>query len=101
MDTDELSSESYEGILIEAEKFNHDLTLQFGLLSYSCKNETEYLKAATKLIHKIKKMGKSDYPIFFFDIIPSKNDLHLCLDRILANISDVEKIPEKNRQYDF
>ncbi len=29
MDTDELSTENYKGIIIEAEKFNHDLTLQF------------------------------------------------------------------------
>jgi len=26
MDTDDLSREAYEGILIEAEKFTHDLT---------------------------------------------------------------------------
>ena len=31
MDTDELSKETYRAIIIEAEKFHHDLTLQFGL----------------------------------------------------------------------
>lgn len=30
MDTDELSKESYEGILVTAEKLAHDLTLQYG-----------------------------------------------------------------------
>ena len=29
MDTDDLSTEDYRGIIIEAEKFNHDLTLRF------------------------------------------------------------------------
>lgn len=33
MDTDDLSNEVYNVILVEAEKFNHDFTLQFGLLS--------------------------------------------------------------------
>ena len=34
MDTDELSNETYEAILVEAERFNHNLTLQLGVLSY-------------------------------------------------------------------
>lgn len=43
MDTDDLSRESYDGILVEAEKLTHDLTLHYGLLSYNCKDETEYI----------------------------------------------------------
>ncbi len=31
MDTDDLSKEAYEAIIIEAERFSHDLTLHFGL----------------------------------------------------------------------
>jgi hypothetical protein len=31
MDTDDLSIPTRSGIIIEAEKFNHDLTLQFGI----------------------------------------------------------------------
>ena len=33
MDTDDLSNETYKAVIIEAEKFNHDLTLQFGILA--------------------------------------------------------------------
>jgi len=33
MDTDDLTNKTYNAILGEAEKFHHDLTLQFGLLS--------------------------------------------------------------------
>ena len=46
MDTEELSSEAYEGIIMEAEKFSRDLTLSFGLLASSCENEQEYLVGA-------------------------------------------------------
>ena len=53
MDTDDLSIESYEGILIEAEKLTHDLTLHFGVLSGDCKNETEYIDKADKLTRGI------------------------------------------------
>ena len=38
MDTDELSNESYDGIIIESEKFNHDLTLQYDLSYNEVKN---------------------------------------------------------------
>ena len=53
MDTDELSREAYEGIIIEAEKLSHDLTLHSGLLSYDCKDETEYIEKAEKHTRKL------------------------------------------------
>jgi len=36
MDTDDLSREAYDAIIIEAERLAHDLTLHFGVLSSSC-----------------------------------------------------------------
>lgn len=42
MDTDDLSEEAYKGVMLEAEKFNHDLTLQFGLRSEDCLDEDEF-----------------------------------------------------------
>lgn len=54
MDTDELSTEAYQGILIEAEKFSHDLTLEFGVLASSCKDESEYMDKASELISEIR-----------------------------------------------
>lgn len=53
MDTDDLSREAYGGILIEAEKLTHDLTLHYGLLSESCNNEAEYIEKAEKLTREI------------------------------------------------
>ena len=37
IDTDDLSNKTYKAIMLEAENFNHDLTLQFGLLSMNAK----------------------------------------------------------------
>ncbi len=61
MDTDDLSRESYKGVLIEAEILSHDLTLQFGVLSGDYKNETEYLDKAEKLTREI--MQAEDWEI--------------------------------------
>lgn len=49
MDTDDLSIPTYDGVLIKAERFNHDLTLQFGVLASQCKNDDDYL---TCFIHE-------------------------------------------------
>ena len=51
MDTDDLSREAYRAIISEAEKFNHDLTLQFGLQSGDCKDEQEFIDKSTQLIN--------------------------------------------------
>ncbi len=50
MDTDDLSIPTYDGILAEAERFNHDLTLQFGVLASSCKDDNDYLNQAEEMI---------------------------------------------------
>lgn len=50
MDTDELSEETYKAIFHTAEKYHHNLTLQFGLLASQCKNDDDYLNKASKLI---------------------------------------------------
>jgi hypothetical protein len=101
MDTDELSTERYKGIIIEAEKFNHNLTLQFGLMASFCKNEKEYLNKAKNLIKEIQKLDKSTLSDMFFGSPPGKKKLQLTLEKILTNILEVEKIPENKRHYDF
>jgi hypothetical protein len=54
MDTVDLSRESYDGIIVEAEKLTHNLTLHYGLLSYDCKDETEYIDKADELAREIR-----------------------------------------------
>ena len=55
MDTDDLSGETYKAIMIEAEMFNHDLILQFGELSYQCKDDDDFIEKSTLLINEMKK----------------------------------------------
>ncbi len=101
MDTDELSTEAYKGILIEAENFNHDLTLRYGLIADSCKNEQEYLLKAKSITKAIRCFNKNQLTDLFFGSPPDLKSLHMTLDKILANILEIEKIPEKKRHYEF
>lgn len=101
MDTDSLSNETYNAVIIEAEKFEHDLTLRFGLLAGHCENEKEYLRDAKTLVNEIKQMDEFGLDMLFFGQVPSKKALNRCLDKILENIAEVEKIPEEKRHYEF
>ena len=66
-----------------------------------CKNEKEYLLNAKKIIRKIRGLNKENLSDMFFGLLPDKVSLHLTLDKILASISEVEKIPEVKRHYEF
>ena len=99
MDTGDLSEETYKAIMIEAEMFNHDLTLQFGLLSGDCRDEDDFIKKSTLLINEMKDYDEIDLDHMFFGNPPEMNDFHIALAKILENIVDVKKIPAKNRTY--
>jgi len=86
MDTDDLSREAYKGIIIEAEKLTHDLTLHYGMLSYDCKNETEYLEKAELLTKRIMKFNEEELDDFFWSTPPNKERLNATLKKILASI---------------
>lgn len=101
MDTNDLSTETYDGILLEAEKFHHDLALQFGVMASGCINEEEYLNESEQLISELRLCSKEDLYIFFFGNLPDIKSLDLALNRISENISKVRKIPEKQRHYEF
>ena len=100
MDTDDLSEEAYQAIMIEAERFNHDLTLQFGLLSYKCQDEKEYLEKSIILIGKMKKLDEIDLEDMFFGNPPRMDQFHQVLDTILVKIEDVKKIPIEQRNHE-
>ena len=100
MDTGDLSEEAYLALIVEAERFNHDSTLQFGLLSYRCKNEDDFLKESIKLIYKMKKYDEIDIDDMFFGNPLGKDQFHEALDRILINIENVMKIQIGEKTYD-
>ncbi len=100
MDTDDLSREVYNGILLEAERFSHDLTLHYGLLSYDCNDETEYIEKADRLTKEIMECNDSELDDLFWGEPPHKEELNVVLKKILSNIEDVKRIPLKKRHYD-
>lgn len=101
MDTDNLSREAYEGILMEAEKLTHDLTLQFGVLSGDCKNETEYIDRAEKLTREIMQAEDWEIDDLFWGNSPEKEKLEFTCKKILENIKKVKSIPVEKRKFDF
>ena len=100
MDTDDLSREAYDGIIIEAEKLTHDLTLHYGLLSYDCKDETEYIDKADKLTIEIMQADDYELDDLFWGNPPDKEKLDFTLRKIIGNIEKIKKIPIKKRHYD-
>jgi hypothetical protein len=101
MDTDDLSREAYNGILIEAEKLTHDLTLHFGLLSSDCIDETEYIDKAEKLTKEIMQVDDWELDDLFWGDPPNKEKLIFTCKKILKNIEKVKTIPIEKRKYDF
>jgi hypothetical protein len=95
MDTDDLSNEAYAGIIIEAEKLSHDLTLHFGLLSYDSKNEEVYLNKAQNLAEQILKIKDHQMEDFFWGNPPDKDQLLLTIKKIIFNIKEIKRSREK------
>jgi hypothetical protein len=100
MDTDELSVEAYRVILTESEKLSENLTLQFGLLSYNCKDENEYLVEAEKLVREIMSYDEYQLDDIFFGEVPNRKKLNLTLQKIFTGIEEVKKIPIDKRHYE-
>lgn len=101
MDTDDLSREAYDGILIEVEKLTHDLTLHYGLLSDDCENENEYIEKAEKLTREIMKSEDYELDDLFWGNPPDKESLNFTLKQILENIEKIKSIPIEKRKFDF
>lgn len=61
-----MTDNTYKAIMIEAGKFNHDLTLQFGLLSYECEDEKDFIAKSRLLIDEMLKYDEADIDDMFF-----------------------------------
>ncbi|HLG03984.1 MAG TPA: hypothetical protein VI731_10350 [Bacteroidia bacterium] len=103
MDTGDLSQEAYKAIMIEAERFHHSLTLQFGVRAMDYREEEDFLKMAEKLIKNLKKLPLPLWEDVLFDPVGNLQlkDFHKTLEKISENIKEVRKIPVKKRTYDF
>lgn len=102
MDTDDLSKETYNGTITEAEKFNHDLTLQFGVLASECKNDNDYLDKAEALIKEWFKVADFEDIIdnvFYGDDVDC-DEFKVTLNKLLTNITEIRKTPMDKREYE-
>jgi hypothetical protein len=102
MDTDELSEETYKAVLVTAEKFNHNLTLQFGLLAYNCVNDDDYLQNAKQLIKEWRMDLTNSINEIFFDVKkPKVSSFENVLLKIENEIDKVFNIPVNKRKFEF
>ncbi len=101
MDVGDLSNETYTAILIEAEEFNHDLTIQFGVLSEMCKNEEDFIERSIELIEEMNSYDEIDLDDMFFGNPPERREFDKVLQSIKKNIEEVKKIPPEKRNYDY
>lgn len=91
MDTGDLSDKTYKAIITESERFHHDLTLQFGLLSDECNDEAMFIKKSEELVREMMTYNQSDMDDIFFDDPPTRTEFRNALKRILGNISRLQK----------
>ena len=102
MDTDDLSRDTYDAVVIEAEKFHHDLMLQFGVLAGSCSEEEEYLNKVQVMINDwllnwdIQEIIEE----IFYERWPNEIEFKKCLSIIIDNICLVKNIPIEQRKFD-
>lgn len=102
MDTDDLSIPTYKGIILESEKFNHDLTLQFGVLASECNDDDHYLNKAAAMITgwlKDKHFDVIADDIFFGEYV-DLDELKTILHKLLSNIAEIRKTPMDKREYE-
>ena len=102
MDTDELSNETYNAVILTAEYFHHDLTLRFGVLAADCNDDTDYLLKAKKLILTWKGNLKYYSESVFFDYPkPSTSSFEQVLSEIEILIDKVIEVPINKRHFEF
>ena len=103
MDTDDLSIETYDGIIKTANRFHPDLTLQFGILADDCNNDNDFLDESEAII----KEWLTDWDLeelimdIFYDNPPDKKSFKKILKTILFNIEQVKQIPIKQRKFEI
>lgn len=102
MDTDDLSIPTYQGIIIEAEQFNDDLALQFGVLASECRNDYDYLDKSEARIKEW--LSDDNFDVVADDIFYGEEiDLEAfrtILKKLLSNIGEIRKTPMDERTYE-
>ena len=100
MDTDDLSIQTYQGVLVVTEQFDHDLTLQFGLLSDDCLKEDEFLQKSIELIKVLKKYSREELSDAFYHRIPDLQSFRMTIKTVSNNIEKIILIPPAGRTFE-
>ena len=58
--------ENLYAIIVVAERFNHDLTLAFGMLSYECDDEAMFIRKSEELARQMLKYDENHIDDLFF-----------------------------------
>ena len=103
MDTNDLSRETHTAIIDTAERFHHDLTLQFGVLAGVCNTDDEYLDESESMIKEWLTEWDLEEAIMeiFYDNTPGKKDFKKILEKLLLNIENVRKTSIEKRKFDL
>ena len=86
IDTDDLSRKTYKAIIAEADKFDDNLTLRFGLLSYRCDDEKDFIQKSVLLIQEMFTYDDAEMDDMFFGEPPTRKSFYRILNKILKNI---------------
>ena len=90
MKAEELSNEIYNGVIIEADNFDAELSSQFEVLAEESSNESEYLQKAKKLIEEINSYDDEELTDLFYGETPNRRGLEITLKQISNNILELE-----------
>jgi len=103
MDTNDLSRETNNAIILTAERFHDELPLQFGVLADICKTDDEFLDQVELLINEWLTEWDLDEVMMdvFFDNPPDVKEFKEILVKILSSIESVRKIPANQRKFDY
>lgn len=63
--------------------------MHYGVLSYDCKNESQYIDKAEELTREILQADEYELDDLFWDNPPDKENLDFTLKRILENIKKI------------
>jgi hypothetical protein len=96
IDVSDLTEKTYDAILVESSRFDDNLTLQFGLLSYECDDELVFIRKSEKHIRKMLKYNMDTIDDIFFGEPPTKAEFHRILTRLLNNIEKLKKSKPHN-----
>ncbi len=87
MDTDSLSNETYEGILLTVDKYYPDLTSYFGAIASECNTEDDFLLKVLKEINVIMNADLDELDEIFYGVIPTKENLDFFTGKLESQIT--------------